>query len=229
MNCYCKSQIEPSSFTKSTTKTMKYCTTQRAEIHSYLVEPILKYIPYDRNNISYTYTPGISSCIAGPHLGGIPLTDSTLNCQSFGVWSGTDAFGRSRGLDRNDDDDDDGDDNNDSGNSGKQQLQQQQQQQSLLSVDTLVFLMIGRLDKLDALCQFIAKLHGDNGNDEKWNTNTPCAIIQNAGGTRLDLEIERTDMPVQKVWRSTLGKLVSDIKEEIFAWKVSFNSTMASP
>jgi siroheme synthase len=35
-----------------------------------------------------------------------------------------------------------------------------------------------------------------------------------AGGTRLDLEIERTDMPVQRVWRSTLGKLVSDIKEE---------------
>ena len=65
-----------------------------------------------------------------------------------------------------------------------------QQQQSLLSVDTLVFLMIGRLDKLDALCQFIAKLHGDNGNDEKWNANTPCAIIQNAGGTRLDLEIK---------------------------------------
>jgi len=169
------------------------------------------------NNISYTYTPGISSCIAGPHLGGIPLTDSTLNCQSFGVWSGTDAFGRSRGLDRNDDDSaadaaDADDDDADSGNSGKQQLQQQQQ--SLLSVDTLVFLMIGRLDKLNALCQFIAKLHGDNGNDEKWNANTPCAIIQNAGGTRLDLEIVRTDMPVQRVWRSTLGKLVSDIKEE---------------
>ena len=164
------------------------------------------------NNISYTYTPGISSCIAGPHLVGIPLTDSTLNCQSFGVWSGTDAFGRSRGLDRNDDDSAaDGGDDDDSGNSGKQQLQQQQ---SLLSVDTLVFLMIGRLDKLDALCQFIAKLHGDNGNDGKWNANTPCAIIQNAGGTRLDLEIERTDMPVQRVWRSTLGKLVSDIKEE---------------
>jgi len=132
------------------------------------------------NNISYTYTPGISSCIAGPHLGGIPLTDSTLNCQSFGVWSGTDAFGRSRGLDRDDDDDDDsaadGDDNNDSGSQGKQQLQQQQQ--SLLSVDTLVFLMIGRLDKLDALCQFIAKLHGDNGNDEKWNTNTPALLYK---------------------------------------------------
>ena len=85
----------------------------------------------------------------------------------FWCWSGTDAFGRSRGLLTHDDADNDS-------NSGKQQLQQQ----SLLSVDTLVFLMIGRLDKLDALCQFIAKLHGDNGNDEKWNTNTPCAIIQ---------------------------------------------------
>ena len=154
------------------------------------------------HNISYTYTPGISSCIAGPHLGGIPLTDSTLNCQSFGVWSGTDAFGRSRGLDNNDDDD------NDSSQGNKQQLLQQQS--SLLSVDTLVFLMIGRLDKLDALCQFIAtKQHHDNGNgndENKWNTNTPCAIIQNAGGTRSD--------SVQKVWRSTLGKLVSDIKED---------------
>jgi siroheme synthase len=151
------------------------------------------------HNISYTYTPGISSCIAGPHLGGIPLTDTTLNCQSFGVWSGTDAFGRSRGLDNNNND------NNDDSNSDKQQLQS-----SLLSVDTLVFLMIGRLDKLDALCQFIAtKQHHDNGNgndENKWNTNTPCAIIQNAGGTRSD--------SVQKVWRSTLGKLVSDIKED---------------
>lgn len=151
------------------------------------------------NNISYTYTPGISSCIAGPHLGGIPLTDASLNCQSFGVWSGMDAFGCSRGLDRNDAADDDDDNDSDS---GKQQLQQS----NLLSVDTLVFLMIGRLDKLDALCQFIAKQHGDNGNDEKWNTNTPCAIVQNAGGTQLD--------SIQKVWRSTLGKLVSDIKEE---------------
>ena len=49
------------------------------------------------NNIPYSYTPGISSCIAGPHLGGIPLTDPLLDCQSFGVWSGTDAFGKSWG------------------------------------------------------------------------------------------------------------------------------------
>jgi siroheme synthase len=73
----------------------------------------------------------------------------------------------------------------------------------------------------EGLIPSIAK-HGNDGT-EKWSTNTPCAVIQNAGGTRSDLgtRLERTDagimatvLPVQKVWRSTLGRLVSDIKDE---------------
>ncbi|KAL3826964.1 hypothetical protein ACHAXA_000028 [Cyclostephanos tholiformis] len=144
------------------------------------------------NAIPYTYTPGISSCIAGPHLGGIPLTDPSLDCQSFGVWSGTDKFGKSLGLDDGSDD--------------------YLDEQWLLGVDVLVFLMIGRLDKLDALCRSIANRAKGRGKTGQWNSNTPCAVIQNAGGiTEAD---EWTTSPVQKVWRSTLGNIVEDIKKE---------------
>jgi len=144
------------------------------------------------NNIPYSYTPGISSCIAGPHLGGIPLTDTSLDCQSFGVWTGTDALGRSRGL-------------TDDASDGKKWHG--------LDVDVLVFLMIGRLDKLEALCQSIA--HGDGlGDDEtkKWNKDTPCAVIQNAGGRTEGAG--DSSLPIQRVWRSTLEHIVPFIKEE---------------
>ncbi|KAL9184038.1 hypothetical protein ACHAXT_002124 [Thalassiosira profunda] len=145
-------------------------------------------------DIPYTYTPGISSCIAGPHLGGIPLTDPSLDCQSFAVWSGTDAFGRSRGLN---------DDDNCAGGGKEWQG---------LGVDVLVFLMIGRLDKLDALCRTIAE--GGSVEDErrKWSKDTPCAVIQNAGG-RTET-VDGSTLPVQRVWRSTLGNIVNAIQEE---------------
>ncbi|KAL3799531.1 hypothetical protein HJC23_008658 [Cyclotella cryptica] len=165
-----------------------------------------------KNNIHYTYTPGISSCIAGPHLGGIPLTDAELNCQSFGVWSGTDAFGQSWGLNT--------DDNNDGGVTDFES-----------NVDVLVFLMIGRLDKLEALCTLLA--FGRKTNDtnsfvgvvnQKWNVDTPCAVIQNAGGITMAIsenEVEnsvrnepREERPIQRVWRSTLGNIVSLIRSE---------------
>jgi len=152
------------------------------------------------NNIPYTYTPAISSCIAGPHLGGIPLTDAELNCQSFGVWSGTDAFGRSFGL-----------------NDGRQNANFGS------NVDVLVFLMIGRLDKLEALCQLLSSgsESGDSSSSmhrSKWNLDTPCAVIQNAGG--ISDNIAQTycniegQIPIQKVWRSTLGDIVSTIRSE---------------
>jgi len=147
------------------------------------------------NNIPYTYTPAISSCIAGPHLGGIPLTDPTLNCQSFGVWSGTDAFGRSRGL-GNYDDDDASDDSRD---------------WEGLGVDTLVFLMIGRLDKLEALCNLLIS-RGD-----KWDGSTLCAVIQNAGGKRsmqVTDDSQDKSKKIQRVWRGTLGSIVPLIRKE---------------
>jgi siroheme synthase len=144
------------------------------------------------NRIPYTYTPAISSCIAGIHLGGIPLTDPTLNCQSFGVWSGTDAFGRSRGL-------------------GNASNNVSDDKWDGIDVDTLVFLMIGRLDKLEALCNLLA-----GSDDEKWNENTHCAVIQNAGGRR---SIHETDslgggQKIQRVWRGTLGSIVPMIRKE---------------
>jgi siroheme synthase len=163
------------------------------------------------HRVPYTYTPGISSCIAGPHLGGIPLTDPSLDCQSFGVWSGTDAFGNSRGLMNNDGNGDDDDANvvaNDVLGGG------------LPGVDVLVFLMIGRLDKLDALCGLIAnnKCGDDDGvHAGRWSADTPCAVIQNAGGIISEVddgESSSTTLPVQRVWRSTLGKIVSDIRGE---------------
>eukprot|EP00970_Alexandrium_tamarense_P001541 scaffold164_cov212-Alexandrium_tamarense.AAC.13 len=141
------------------------------------------------NGIPYTYTPGISSCIAGPHLGGIPLTDASLDCQSFGVWSGTDAFGKSRGLYGDDTKDWDG-----------------------LNVDVLVFLMIGRLDKLEGLCRLLA------GSGGKWSKDTHCAVIQNAGGRRsvstTEIEHGQSAIPTQRVWRSTLESIVSLIRSE---------------
>ena len=60
----------------------------------------------------------------------------------------------------------------------------------------------------------------DNGKRDstgKWNMDTPCAIIQNAGGIQQHYNIDddnSTSLPVQRVWRSTLGDIVSVIKEE---------------
>ena len=125
--------------------------------------------------------------MAGPHLGGIPLTDTELGCQSFGVWSGTDAFGKRRGLnDVNEAD-------------------------FTANVDVLVFLMIGRLDKLNALCQLLLVSRGENTHMEswKWNADTPCAVIQNAGGSS-----GNPQAPNQKVWRARLRDIVSTIRSE---------------
>ncbi|EED89375.1 uroporphyrin-iii C-methyltransferase, partial [Thalassiosira pseudonana CCMP1335] len=110
------------------------------------------------NGIPYTYTPGISSCIAGPHLGGIPLTDASLDCQSFGVWSGTDAFDDTKDWDG-------------------------------LNVDVLVFLMIGRLDKLEGLCRLLAG---------RRSVSTT------------EIEHGQSAIPTQRVWRSTLESIVED-------------------
>ena len=153
------------------------------------------------NNIPYTYTPGISSCIAGPHLGGIPLTDASLDCQSFGVWSGTDAMGKSLGVKDNDDAD------------------RRSRFWQGMDVDVLVFLMIGRLDKLEALCNAIAHNCNETYKSGRWGNDTACAVIQNAGGQK-----EATgDLPVQRVWRSTLGNIVADIRKE------DTNRTSVSP
>ena len=133
--------------------------------------------------VPYTYTPAVSSCVAGPHLAGIPLTDPLLGCQSFGVWSGTDALGRVT--------------------SGKDWKN--------VGVDSLVFLMIGRLDKLDSLCESLAA-----AGTEVLNGDTPCAVIQNAGGPRVvqaDRQESNDDrLACQRVWRSTLKRIVSDIR-----------------
>lgn len=157
------------------------------------------------NNIPYTYTPGISSCIAGPHLGGIPLTDGSLGCQSFGVWSGTDALGKSWGVEDDD--------------TSRSKFWQD------MDVDVLVFLMIGRLDKLEALCQSLANNcfnSSDSDNPGRWNKDTPCAVIQNAGGLKGTIN-ELTSLPVQRVWRSSLGNIVANIRKE------DTNRTSVSP
>ena len=159
-------------------------------------------------NVPYSYVPGISSCVAGPHLGGVPLTDASLGCQSFGVWSGTDAFGRSRGLL--------GEGDGSGGSAGGRW--------GPSGVDVLVFLMIGRLDKLEALCRCIVADHSRDDDDDaggkgRWNEDTPCAVIQNAGGARregeeADGQSTTTSPPVQKVWRSTLENIAKDIRDE---------------
>lgn len=79
----------------------------------------------------------------------------------------------------------------------------------------LVFLMIGRLDKLDALCRcIVADRDGDDGCAGGWNEGTPCAVIQNAGGARGADGSTSSSSPVQRVWRSSLGDIVKDIRDE---------------
>ena len=67
-----------------------------------------------------------------------------------------------------------------------------------MAVDTLIFLMIGRLDKLD---QLRTKLIGSRG--DRWSAATNCAIVRSS--SRVD----------QHVWRSTLGSIVEDIRKEL--------------
>ena len=125
------------------------------------------------NSISYKVIPNLSSSVAGPHYAGIPLTDPLLDSQSFAVFSGTNAMGFGIGSD--------------SGNEWGD-----------IGVDTLVFLMIGRLDKLGQLSQRLMDSNGD-----RWTADTPCAIVQSAGRAE------------QKVWRATLASIVDSIRNDL--------------
>ncbi len=125
------------------------------------------------NQITYKVIPNLSSSVAGPHYAGIPLTDPLLDAQSFAVFSGTNAKGIGIG-------DDGGNDWNDIG------------------VDTLIFLMIGRLDKLRQLSQRLIESKGD-----RWEQDTPCAIVQSAGRAE------------QRVWRATLATICDEIRKDM--------------
>jgi hypothetical protein len=94
------------------------------------------------SGVPYTYMLGLSSCIAGPHLGGILLTDALMGFQSFGKWSGINVFGRSCGL------------GNKGGGGGNTGLVARQH--GPWGMDVLVFLMIRQIGKLDALCRYMA-------------------------------------------------------------------------
>lgn len=125
------------------------------------------------NNILYRVIPNLSSSIAGPHYSGIPMTDPVLDAQSFAVFSGTNAQGIGIASDSANDWED-------------------------IGVDTLVFLMIGRLDKLGHLSQRLVDSNGD-----RWTAGTPCAIVQSAGRAE------------QKVWRATLATIVQSIQSDL--------------
>jgi hypothetical protein len=122
-----------------------------------------------------------------------------MGCQSFGIWSRTNTFERSRSL---------GNEGSSGGNASPVQ-----QWHGPWGVDVLVFLMIGRLDKLDAMCRYIAIFGNDCNDAGRWNKNTPCAVIQNMGGGAKEAK-KLVTLPVQKVWRSLLGNIVKDIKKE---------------
>lgn len=126
------------------------------------------------SNVSYEVVPNLSSSVAGPHYAGIPLTDPFLKADSFAVFSGTNAEGVGIGKD----------------DSGREFGE--------LAVSTMVFLMIGRLDKLNALCQRLI-----NSNGDRWSADTNCAVIRNAGRSE------------QQVWRATLNSIVQSIREDL--------------
>ena len=172
------------------------------------------------NNVPYTVIPNLSSCVAGPHAAGIPLTDPLLQAQSFAVFSGTTASGiglgssststssSSKRRKKEDGEEEENKDNNNNKNSVVDWAS--------LTVDTLVFLMIGRLDKLEDLCRTLVESgsSGDCGDGEgnlsssssssRWNEDTPCAIVRNAGRPTK-----------QETWRATLGTLVDTIRRDI--------------
>jgi hypothetical protein len=52
------------------------------------------------------------------------------------------------------------------------------------SMDMLVILMIGWLDKLDTLLTYIVNCDENCNNAGMWNEDTPCVVIQNVGGTK---------------------------------------------
>ena len=132
----------------------------------------------------YTIVPALTSCVAGPHFAGIPLTDPVLNCQSFAVFSGTRADKSSLGQESG---------TTSTGGSSSRDWSQ-------LEVDAMVFLMIGELGKLEALCNRLVTSGGD-----KWTGDTPCAVVQSAG--RME----------QRVFRGTLHTQVETIKQELGA------------
>ena len=102
------------------------------------------------------------------------MTDPVLDSQSFAVFSGTDKRGVGAGQ---------------GGTRDWKNLQ----------VDALVFLMIGQLDKLKALCDRLV-----DGGGSRWTLTTPCAVVQNAGRKEH-----------QRVVRGTLETLVDNIQEEL--------------
>ena len=65
--------------------------------------------------------------------------------------------------------------------------------------------MIGRLDKLEDLCQTLVE-SGEDGtlSSSRWKEDTPCAIVRNAGRPKK-----------QEAWRATLGTLVDVIRKDI--------------
>ena len=137
------------------------------------------------DGVAYRVWPNLSSCVAGPHVAGIPLTDPLIGSQSFAVFSGTDRSGAGIGED------------------GEDRWQG-------MDVDALVFLMIGRIDKLGGLRDRLVGSGsgfgaegGAEGGRRRWAGGTPCAVVRSAG------------RPEQTVWRSTLSSIVEDIREDL--------------
>jgi hypothetical protein len=62
-------------------------------------------------------------------------------------------------------------------------------------MDVLLFLMIGRLDKLAALCRYIANSSNSCNNAGRWNEDTPSLVIQNMGGGQRKLRIDDIACP----------------------------------
>jgi len=97
-----------------------------------------------------------------------------LDSQSFAVFTGTDKGGIGEG-------------------------QKGERDWKNMQVDALVFLMIGQLPKLRALCDRLVE-----GGGTRWTSTTPCAVVQNAGRKEH-----------QQVFRGTLGTLVDNIQEDL--------------
>lgn len=135
-----------------------------------------------KRGIPFRVYPGISSAVAAPLLAGIPLTDAAAGATSFACFSGTDAKGR-LGTGGSDDEGIPWDD--------------------LGRIDTLVFLMAGRVSKIGAICDALVARAGKS-------PDTPVALVQSGGGRDDDVPGTSALEP-QRVYRATLATMLATL------------------
>ena len=129
-----------------------------------------------RHNIPFKVLPGISSSLAAALLAGIPMTDPKEGATNFACFSGSDAEGKLSGS--------------------------YEWWRGLRSIDTLVFLMAGKVSRIGDIC---TRLQSEAGKAAE----TPAVVVQNAGSSG------EGSRPIQRVFRGTLRTLEDTLSSAV--------------